>query len=182
MSYSYDKPSTNASGISPLRGQSDLFAGTQDEAYDFDTRYTWPSYSRGFNYWKGKLTLLFEFPFDVQLATLTTYNSAWYYQPVTREINLRYNEYDKGDYFFQTDIRLTKRLSFGNYTAGLFFEALNVLNRENILSFDRYNSESQARYEKEGQPWGVFNRPVDQYGNPFAGIARELYAGIEFWF
>jgi hypothetical protein len=182
VSYSYDKPATNASSISPLRGTSDLYAGTQDEQYDFNNRYTWPSYSRGFNYWKGKLTLLFDFPMDIQMSTITTYNSAWYYQPVTRPINLRYNEYDTGDYFLQTDVRLTKRLTFGKYSAGVFFEALNVFDRLNVLTFDNYNSDSQARYENTGQPWGVFNRPVDQYGNPFAGIARELYAGIEFYF
>ncbi len=182
LSYSYDKPSSNASSISPLRGVSDLFAGTQDEAYDFDTRYTWPSYSRGFNYWKGKLTLLFEFPMDIQLSTITTYNSAWYYTPITRAINLRYNEYDQGDDFLQTDIRLTKNLTFGQYRAGVFVEALNVFDALNILAFDTYNSDCQARYELKGDPWGTFNRPVDQYGNPFAGIARELYAGIEFYF
>jgi len=182
MSYSYDKPSSNASSISPTRGTSDLFAGTQDEAYDFKTRYTWPSYSRGFDYWKGKLTLLFEFPLDIQVSTITTYNSEWYYQPVTKQINLRYNEYDKGDYFLQTDIRLTKNIAFGKYKAGVFVEALNVFDRLNILAVDSYNSDCQARYEKTGEPWGVFNRPVDQYGNPLAGIARELYAGIEFYF
>lgn len=182
LSYSYDKPSSYAGSISPLRGKSTLYAGTQDEAYDFDVRYTWPSYSRGFNYWKGKLTLLFEFPLDIQMSTITTYNSEWYYSPVTRQINLRYNEYDKGDYFLQTDVRLTKNLAFGKYKAGVFVEALNVFDRLNILGYDGYNSDCQARYELKGEPWGVFNRPTDQYGNPLAGIARELYAGIEFYF
>jgi len=180
VSYSYDKPARNASSISPLRGTKDLYAGTQDENYDFNKRYTWPTYSRGFNYWKGKLTLLFEFPFDVQLSSITTYNSPWYFRPKTREVNLRYEEYEKGDYFLQTDIRITKNIALGKYTAGFFFEALNVFNRLNILAFDTY--QDNTRYEETGEPWGTFNRPVDQYGNPFAGIARELYAGIEFWF
>ena len=182
LSYSYDKGATNASSISPLRGQADLFAGSQDEAYDFDKRYTYPSYSRGFNYWKGKMTLLFEFPMDIQLSTITTYNSPFYYQPITKEINLRYNEYEKGDSFFQTDIRFTKNISLGKYRAGVFFEALNVLDRLNVLWFDTYLSDGQIRYEDTGEPWGTFNRPVDQMGNPFAGIAREVYAGIEFYF
>jgi hypothetical protein len=95
---------------------------------------------------------------------------------------LRYNEYDKGDYFLQTDIRLAKNLSIGKYRAGVFVEALNVFDRLNILMYDSYLTDGQIRYENDGVPWGVFNRPADQYGNPLAGIARELYAGIEFWF
>jgi hypothetical protein len=37
-------------------------------------------------------------------------------------------------------------------------------------------------YEKEGIPWGPLNRPVNNNGIPYAGIARELYAGFEFSF
>jgi len=182
LSYSYDKGASNASSLSATRGVSDLYYGTQDEAYDFAKRYTYPTFSRGFNYWKGKLTLLFEFPMEVQLSTITTFNSGWYYQPVTRDINLRYNTFDQGNNFWQTDMRLTKNFGIGKYKAGIFFEMLNVFDRVNILAFDTYKTTDQERYEKTGEPWGTFNRPVDALGNPFAGIAREMYAGIEFWF
>lgn len=181
LSYSFDKGAANALSISEGRGTSALAYGTQDETYNFEDRYTYPTYSRGKDFWNGKMTLMFDFPIDIQLSTLTTYRSHWYFTPI-EVADPRYEESQGGDYFLQTDLRVNKRFGLGKYTAGVFFEALNVFDRENILTFDTYNSSDQALYEKSGFPYGNFNRPVNQYGSPFAGIARELYAGIEFWF
>ena len=85
-----------------------------------------------------------------------------------------------GESFFQTDIRLMKYFKLGNYRAGFFVEALNVFDRENILRSDTWNNWNG--YEEGTGPWGQLYRPVDQYGNPIAGIAREIYAGFEFSF
>ncbi len=73
-----------------------------------------------------------------------------------------------------------KYVTVAGIRGGLFVEVLNVLDRKNILTFDNYNDSNL--YESQGNAWGVLNRPVDQYGSPLAGIARELYAGFEISF
>jgi outer membrane receptor protein involved in Fe transport len=181
LSYSYDKGSSL--GLSMVTDQSarvNLTAGGLDENWDFDTRYLWPSYSRPFNYWRGKLTLMFDFPMGFKLSTLTTYNSAPYFSKTVNVTSARYEETYQGMAFVQTDVRLLKYFAIGNYKAGLFVEALNVFDRLNVLYFDSYNYNTM--YEIDRKPWGPFWRATDGSGNPYAGIAREIYAGIEFSF
>ncbi len=181
LSFAYDAGSSNASNlVTDQSAKSTLSGGSQDEAYDFDLRYYWPTYTRTYSDWNGKLTLLFDFPAEIKLTTITTYRSPWRYRKTINATNERYNEMLDGDDFLRTDLRLIKYLTLGNFRAGVFFEALNVFGAENILSFDTHNN---SRYYEEGKgPWGPLNRPVDPWGNPYAGIARELYAGFEISF
>lgn len=181
LSFSYDKPAIQANNlVTDLSARNSLRAGTLDEDWDFNLRYQWPSYSRGFNYWRGKAILIFDFPFDINLSTVTTYNSPPYFTKTLDVKNLRYEETYQGDYFLQIDARLLKYFKFGKYRAGAFVEALNLFNRLNVYKFDDYLYNTM--YEKDRIPWGPLWRPTDSAGNPFAGIARELYAGIEFYF
>jgi hypothetical protein len=53
-----------------------------------------------------------------------------------RHHHQRYEEKLNGDYFLQADLRLTKYIKIGGTKVGIFAEALNVLNRENILNYD----------------------------------------------
>jgi len=181
VSYAYDKTSASGSSINQDAAfTNSLSYNNATKDYDWDVVYIWPTYSRGYNDWKGKLTLLWDFPFDVKLSTLATYKSAWRYQKRLAVTNLRYEDMLDGQDFFQLDLRLMKYTNLLGVRAGLFVEVLNVMNRENILTFDNYNDSNL--YESEGNAWGVLNRPVDQYGSPLAGIAREIYAGFEISF
>jgi hypothetical protein len=183
FSYSYNKGSSSAGSIAPLRFDNELtYKLAEDSNFDFDDRYTWPTYSRGYNDWNGKLTLLFDFPYRIQLSTLTTYNSGWYYKPVTKEINDRYEIREQTEPYWQTDIRLAKQFAYSGMNFGAFVQVLNLFDRLNILDFDDFDTDDQARYEIEGDPWGTLNRPVNEYGDPLAGIAREIYFGLEFSF
>ncbi len=178
LSYSYDKGSSFGGGmVTDGSARTALKPGTTDEAYDLDRRYQFPSYSRGFNYWNGKLTMMFDFPYDIRLSTLTTYRSKWFFAKTLDVKNSRYEEWLDGEPFFQTDVRLFKYVTFGRTKIGVFVEALNVFDRLNVLTFDNYNN---VLYETKQIPWGLYWRPMDAGGNPFAGIAREIYAGIEF--
>ncbi len=182
VSYAYDKGSSAALSLAPdnKNARNTLYYNTQDDAYDWDLAYNWPSYARGFNDWKGKLTLLFDLPLDLRLSSMTTYKSPWRYNKTVGITNQRYEEKLNGDYFLQADLRLTKYFKIGGTKVGIFAEALNILDRENILSYDATNYDT--RYELGGDPYGPYYRTVDQYGNPYLGIARELYAGFEFQF
>ncbi|MBN1348119.1 carboxypeptidase-like regulatory domain-containing protein [candidate division KSB1 bacterium] len=180
LSFSYDASSANASTLANVPPQTSLNAGSQDEDYDFDTRYTWPTYTRAYDDWNMKLLLLLDFPYEVNLSTITTYRSPWRYRKTLDVTNTRYEEMLDGDDYLRVDLRLIKYVKFAGIRAGVFFEALNVLDNENILSYDVHNN---STYYEEGKgPWGPLNRPVDQWGNPYADIARELYAGFEISF
>lgn len=180
VSYAYDKSSTGGHGINQDAAFTNSLNFKTTRDYDWNIVNFWPTYSRGYNDWKAKLALLWDFPFDVQMSTIGTYRSPWRYVQQVGVTNLRYENRLNGEYFLQFDMRLTKYMKIAGFRAGLFFEALNVFDRVNILTFDNYFRDDL--YEREGNPWGLLNRPVDQYGSPLAGIARELYVGFEISF
>lgn len=180
-SFSYDSPaSLGTSLVADKNVKTSLIAGSTDELFDLDLRFLYPTISRSYSDWNGKLTMMFDFPAEFRLSTITTYRSPWRFAKTIGLTNSRYEERLDGDYFLQTDVRLSKYFSLGKYRAGFFVEALNALDRLNILSYETYVS--NVMYEKEGIPWGPLNRPVNNNGIPYAGIARELYAGFEFSF
>ncbi|MBN1540700.1 TonB-dependent receptor [candidate division KSB1 bacterium] len=181
-SYSYDSPASAALSLVQDKNVKNTFVASSaaDRAFDLDLRFLYPTYTRSYSDINGKLTLLFDFPMDFRVSTITTYRSPWRFNKTIDVTNTRYEEKLDGDHFFQTDIRLSKFFAFGKYRAGFFVEALNAFDRVNILSYETYISNTM--YEEDGIPWGPLNRPVNNNGIPYAGIARELYAGFEFAF
>ena len=177
VSYAYDKSSANAANINQEAAFTNALAYNTTPDYDFGITEFWPTYSRGYNDWKAKLSLLWDFPFDVKLATMATYKSPWRYNQEVDVVNNRYESKLDGETFFQIDMRLTKYVDIAGFRSGVFVEILNVADRENILIFDDFDNLNL--YEREGNAWGKLNRPVSQYGSPLAGIAREIYAGFE---
>ena len=183
VSYSYDKTGSSGQGI-----QNDpAFQSTIDESmsdYDFDLAYIWPTISRGFSDWNSKATILFDFPMQFKFSNFLSYRSPWRYRD--EGTDTRYFKMLNGDDFFQWDLRLTKYITLGKkYRMALFVEALNVLNTENVVSYDTYPNASAGRIryrDTDGDPYGLMNRPVDPMGNLYTGIARELYAGFEIAF
>ena len=176
--YAIDSPAASALSLvedEPFR--TDLVAGTEDELFDPDLRFIFPFLTRSYPDWNAKLTLLFDFPLDFRLSTVTTYRSPWRYSKTIGVTNSRYEEKIDGDIFLQTDLRLSKTFAIDKFRAGFFFEAFNVFDRLNILAYETYIS--NKLYETDGNPWGPLNRPCNNFGIPYAGIARELYAGFE---
>jgi hypothetical protein len=108
---------------------------------------------------------------------MATYKSPWRYAQQVNVVNARYENRLDGESFFQLDMRLTKYVTIAGFRGGVFFEMLNVLDRENVLTFDNYSNTNL--YETVGNAWGIFNRPTNQYGSPLAGVAREMYFGLE---
>lgn len=177
VSYAYDKASSNGGNINQDAQFTNSISYKDAQPYNWEVVEYWPTYSRGYNDWKAKLSLLWDFPFDVKMSTMATYKSPWRYTQKLNVVNARYENKLDGESFFQVDMRLTKYITVAGFRGGLFFEMLNVLDRENILTFDDYGQVSY--YEQGLGPWGQLNRPTDQYGSPLAGIAREMYVGFE---
>jgi Carboxypeptidase regulatory-like domain len=181
FSYAFNKTSAGAGNLAVTPDQNQL-TYPNDADYNFDNRFLWHTYSSGQNVASGRLTLLFKLPFDIQASTLTTYNSPWVFTPTLNisQQQQRYRPIKNGDYFLQSDLRITKMFKFSNMSASAFFEGRNIFDRLNILGFDTFLN--NTLYEEKGIPWGPLNRPTDISGNPFAGIPRQLYAGVEFYF
>jgi len=177
VSYAYDKSSINGGGINQEAAFTNALNFSTTADFDFGLTNYWPTYSRGYNDWKAKLSLLWDFPFDVKLSTMATYKSPWRYAQQVNVVNARYENRLDGEAFFQLDLRLMKYVTIAGFRGGVFFEMLNALDRENILTFDNYGNTNL--YETKDNAWGIFNRPTNQYGSPLAGIAREMYFGLE---
>jgi hypothetical protein len=177
VSYAYDKTSANGGGINQEAAFTNALNYNTTADFDFGTTNYWPTYARGYNDWKAKLSLLWDFPFETKLSTMATYKSPWRYAQQVNVVNARYENRLDGESFFQLDMRLTKYVTIAGFRGGVFFEMLNVLDRENVLTFDNYSNTNL--YETVGNAWGIFNRPTNQYGSPLAGVAREMYFGLE---
>lgn len=180
VSYSYDKANSNGADINMENAfNTDLGVGQSD--FDFDLVYVWPTYSRGYNDVNAKGTILLDFPMEFKLSNFLTYRSPWRYSKQLGVTNMRYEEKLDGASFFQWDLRLTKYFTIGKFRTGVFFEMLNVLDRENILSYETEPSGNNG-YEAGEGAYSYFGRPVNQYGSFYTGIAREMYAGFEIAF
>jgi hypothetical protein len=181
LSWSYDKTSVDASHINQEADfTTTLTPDNVSAAYDWSIGSFWPTYSRGYNDVKAKMALVWDFLFEFKMGTVATYRSPWRFPRQLNIINPRYEEMLDGEAFFRIDLRLIKYFPVRELHGGLFLEVLNVLNRENILTFDNFNNNNY--YEAGLGPYGVFNRPTDQYGSPLADIAREIYLGFELSF
>jgi hypothetical protein len=66
--------------------------------------------------------------------------------------------------------------------AAVFFEGRNIFDRLNVLRYANYFPDDAILYERDKKPWGTLDSPIDASDNPIAGIPRQLYAGIEFYF
>lgn len=180
FSYAYTKSSSFAGDIALEPNKNNLTIA--DQNYNWNDRFLWTTYPSGQNVVKAKLTLFFNLPFDIQIASYTNYNSPWRYTPTGTITDQRYRVFEDGDYFLQSDLRISKYISFANMRASVFFEGRNIFDRLNVLRYANYFPDDAILYEQQKKPWGTLDSPIDASDNPIAGIPRQLYAGIEFYF
>jgi hypothetical protein len=137
-------------------------------------------------------SLLFDFPYQVRISTVTTAESGFWYDD---SIDPRERRYVEGPWNFNTNLRVEKSLGYGRYQAKLFLDVHNVLDKENILGFQTKWPEDQTLWREGGtsvwkggevgpkeDPTGQFARAVFDDGSPVFGPARTLYGGVEFAF
>jgi hypothetical protein len=127
------------------------------------------------------LTTLFNFPYQVDLSSITTSASGfWYRKQYTNKQEL---EFGKSPYTVQTDVRFTKGLNVSKYgRANAFLEVRNLFGRKNILTWDGGSPLSDRQWEEKRDPTGLYNQPTRGDGTPIYDIARETYFGISYEF
>jgi hypothetical protein len=121
--------------------------------------------------------VIYELPWGFQAGTIVTANSAPPYNIILgtdanrdgdnfdRPAGVGYNA-GRGDRFFQTDIRLSKKVTFGRVTGEVLWEMFNVFNTVNLNNFNG-NQSSAPGQTAIGRPTGFGT--ARQAFDPFQG-------------
>ena len=121
--------------------------------------------------------VIYELPFAIQIGGIVTANSAPPYNITTgtdvnrdgdnndRPAGIGFNA-GRGDAYFQTDIRLSKRITFGRVQGEVLWEMFNVFDTVNFNNFNG-NQSAASGFTATGIPTG-FGRPR-QASDPFQG-------------
>lgn len=119
--------------------------------------------------------VIYELPYGIQIGGIMTANSAPPYNITTgtdanrdgdnndRPAGVGFNA-GRGDKFFQTDVRLSKKFEFGRARAEILWEMFNLFNTVNFTNYQG-NQSSQAGVTGTGIPTG-FGRPRQAF-DPF---------------
>ena len=119
--------------------------------------------------------VIYELPYGIQLGGIMTANAAPPYNITTgtdanrdgdnndRPAGVGFNT-GRGDKFFQTDLRLSKKFEFGRARAEVLWEMFNLFNTVNFTNYQG-NQSSQPGVTGTGIPTG-FGRPRQAF-DPF---------------
>jgi hypothetical protein len=165
----YNKVQNDVSG-----GQSTLTGG-----YDRTHRVTY--------------TLSAEFPEDIILSSLGTFQSGFFY-PVYYPVDSRVagRKLANAPWNKMVDLRLEKGIRFGSTRVAVFAEVKNLFNWTNIIGYDNTASGAQLWEQTNPDngttlvntagtgpdPTGTYKRALGQDGSWFFDIPREYYFGI----
>jgi outer membrane receptor protein involved in Fe transport len=150
-------------------------------------------------------TLSMEFPEDIILSSLGTFQSGFFY-PINNPFDPRVagRQFATAPWNKMVDLRLEKGFRFSGMRFALFLEVKNFFNWTNIIGYDNTISGSQlweASNSGNGttltqpvtgspvylpppsastgpNPTGFFNRPMNSDGSWFYDIPREYYFGV----
>lgn len=142
-------------------------------------------------------TLAMEFPEDIVLSSLGTFQSGFFY-PISATVDPRVSGRTLGTapWNKMVDARLEKGFRFSNMRVAVFAEVRNLFNWVNIIGYDNTLSGSTLWESTNGQgttliqpkdangnpmgpnPVGNFARPLGQDGSWFYDIPREFYFGV----
>ncbi|MEP6782973.1 MAG: carboxypeptidase regulatory-like domain-containing protein [Acidobacteriota bacterium] len=118
---------------------------------------------------------IYELPFGIQAGGIVTFNTAPPYNVITgtdvnrdgdnndRPAGIGYNS-ARGDKYFQTDVRLSKRFTMGHASAEALWEMFNVFNTVNFNNYQGNQSSAPGR-TATGIVTG-FGRPLQAF-DPF---------------
>jgi hypothetical protein len=162
----YNKVQTNVGG-----GTSTLTGG-----YDREHRISY--------------TLVLGFPYDIQLSSVGTFQSGFYYPLVYTQTDARVagRQFAQSPWTKQVDLRLEKGFSFAGIRLAAYFDMKNVFNWSNIIGYDNtlsgadiweYSNRGYAGYTgPANDPTGKYMRPVSLDNSLFYDIPGEYYFGV----
>lgn len=133
--------------------------------------------------------LLLEFPYQIVLTSIGTFQSGFYYPlSLTADPRVAGRAYGQAPWNKQVDIRVEKGFTFSNIHFAVYFDMKNLFNSVNILGYDNTTSGGALwEYSNAGMttlndgtpdPTGTYKRAISLNGSPFYDIPREYYFGI----
>lgn len=129
-------------------------------------------------------TLSLEFPYDVRVASIGSFQSGFYYPIMLTDTRIVGRELGTAPWNKMVDIRLEKGFTVAGARIGVFADIKNLFNWTNIIAYDNMISGSAIEWEqsiKDGNPnpTGIAKRPVGVDGSLFYDIPREFYFGVK---
>jgi hypothetical protein len=104
------------------------------------------------------LTLMALLPADVEMSLISTAESGFHYSITATTDDPRVRETDTAPWNMRTDLRIGRGFQLAGQTVGAFLEVRNLLDRENILTYDNRNIPSRTIWEEDQKPDGDLNR------------------------
>lgn len=135
-------------------------------------------------------TLVFGFPFDIQLSSVGTFQSGFYYPLTYTQTDARVSgrQFAQSPWTKQIDLRLEKGFRFAGMRVAAYFDMKNVFNWSNIIAYDNtvsgadiweYSNRGYAGYTgPANDPTGRYMRPISLDNSLFYDIPGEYYFGV----
>ena len=123
-------------------------------------------------------------PYGVNLSLISQAESGFNFRVTETTADLRSRETARGPWSLQTDLRLTKAFELNqSYTGSVFFEARNLFDKENILTYENGTIANRALWEQsvadgDPDPTGELNRGFTQEGIPIYDAPRTVNLGF----
>ncbi len=131
-------------------------------------------------------TLVLSFPEDIQLSSVGTFSSGFYYPLTLVDPRVSNRELGVAPWNKMVNVRLEKLFTIANVRLGVFIDVKNIFNAENILGYDRTTTGialwEQSVKTGSPDPTGSLKRPVGPDGTTFYDIPREIYFGARLEF
>jgi hypothetical protein len=192
--YSYIKASRSGNNSTPFPNQRSFSAKTESDVESLETalenRQSFNTYEANVNGGGNPLvsgfdrahriglTVLASLPAEVGLALITTAESGFNYNITATTDDPRSRESKRAPWNLRMDLRLNRGFKLGGYELGGFFEVRNLLDRENILTFDNRNIPSVTKWEEDEDPTGDLNRAFTNTSQAIYDIPRMASLGV----
>ena len=192
--YSYIKASRNGNNSTPFpdRRSFSVKAEADPEALQtaLDNKERFNTYEANINgggnplvsgYDRGHrigITLLAELPAQIGLTLISTAESGFNYNVTATTEDPRERESRRAPWNMRTDLRFNRGFEIAGYELGGFLEVRNLLDRENILTWDNRNIPSTTKWEEKEDPTGDLNRAFTAQSQPIYDIPRMANIGV----
>jgi len=120
--------------------------------------------------------VIFKFPYEFSINSNFYLQSGFWYTK-----NQNGNEYDTAPWNKRIDLLIQKSFMLSSIKLILFADIKNLLNAKNIIAYDDTITGNDL-WQKNGDPTGIYKRPINLDGTLYYDIPREVYLGIQFEF
>jgi len=192
--YSYIKASRNGNNATPFPNKTSFTVKSEADSAAFyvalDNKESFNTYEANVNgggnplvsgYDRAHrlgLSLMAELPGEVMLSLITTAESGFHYNITATTEDPRARESDRAPWNIRSDLRFSRGIAVAGQKIGAFLEVRNLLDRENILTWDNHNIPSTTIWEEDQDPTGDLNRAFTKQSQAIYDSPRLVSLGL----